>query len=257
MEEEKNIEIKEAITVVKNNNNQQIVGAIILAGVLIAGAILLRGSGAPTPNVGGVKVAIDEAKITKAVPIFSACLDSGKYTQAIADSKAEATTAGVNGTPKGFILRDGKIINTIDGAEPFATVKQKIDDVLAGKGKTISNIKLAPVTSSDFTLGNPQAKVALVLYEDFQCPFCGRFFSDSEKTIRDTYVKNGDVQFVYRDFAFLGQESIKAAEAARCASDQGKFWEYYDYLFTHQNGENQGNFSNAYLKSFAKELGLK
>ena len=113
------------------------------------------------------------------------------------------------------------------------------------------------ISSSDFTLGNPQAKVALVLYEDFQCPFCGRFFGDSEKSIRDTYVTNGSVQLVYRDFAFLGPESIKASEAARCAGDQGKFWQYHDYLFTHQNGENQGNFSSLNLKLFAKEMELK
>lgn len=251
--EENNIEIKENITVVKNNNNQQIVGAIILAGVLIAGAILLKGSGMPA-KIDPVK---QEAELTKSMPIFSSCLDSGKYAQAVADSKTEATVAGVNGTPKGFILRDGKVINTIDGAEPFATVKQKIDDVLAGKGKAEVNIKLQPVSNSDFTLGNPQAKVAIVMYEDFQCPFCGRFFSDSEQTIRDTYVKNGQVQYIYRDFAFLGPESVKASEAARCAADQGKFWEYHDYLFTHQNGENQGNFSSLNLKLFAKEVGLK
>ena len=251
--EENNIEIKENITVVKNNNNQQIVGAIILAGVLIAGAILLKGSGVPT-KIDPIK---QEAELTKSMPIFSSCLDSGKYTQAVADSKTEATVAGVNGTPKGFILRDGKVINTIEGAEPFTNVKQKIDDVLAGKGKAEVNIKLQPISNSDFTLGNPQAKVAIVMYEDFQCPFCGRFFSDSEQIIRDTYVKNGQVQYIYRDFAFLGTESEKASEAARCAADQGKFWQYHDYLFTHQNGENQGNFSSLNLKLFAKELGLK
>jgi protein-disulfide isomerase len=70
-------------------------------------------------------------------------------------------------------------------------------------------------------------------------------------------VKNGQVQYIYRDFAFLGTESEKASEAARCAADQGKFWQYHDYLFTHQNGENQGNFSSLNLKLFAKELGLK
>jgi protein-disulfide isomerase len=251
--EENNIEIKENITVVKNNNNQQIVGAIILAGVLIAGAILLKGGGTPA-KIDPVK---QEAELTKSMLTFSSCLDSGKYAQAVADSKTAAVTAGVNGTPKGFILRDGKIINTIDGAEPYGTVKQKIDDVLADKGKAEAGIKLQPVSNSDFLIGNPQAKVAIVMYEDFQCPFCGRFFTDSEQTIRDTYIKNGQVQYIYRDFAFLGPESVKASEAARCAADQGKFWQYHDYLFTHQNGENQGNFSSLNLKLFAKEVGLK
>jgi protein-disulfide isomerase len=58
------------------------------------------------------------------------------------------------------------------------------------------------------------------------------------------YVKTGKMLFVYRDFPFLGTESFKSAEAARCAGDQGKFWEYHDYLYSHQNGENEGAFSD-------------
>jgi protein-disulfide isomerase len=127
-------------------------------------------------------------------------------------------------------------------------------NIPAGNGGTA--VTLAPVGPSDRIFGNPQAKVAVVMYEDFQCPFCEKFFTESETNIRNTYVQNGDVQLVYRDFAFLGPESNRAAEAARCAADQGKFWEYHDYLFTHQNGENEGNFADQYLKSFAKNLGL-
>lgn len=133
-------------------------------------------------------------------------------------------------------------------------------------GTTLKAITLAPVNTEDRVLGNSQAKITMFLYEDYQCPFCGKFFSESETPIRDTYVKNGDIQLVYRDFPFLGtfvkpyvennDESIHSAEAARCAADQGKFWEYHDYLLSHQNGENQGNFSIVNLKSFAKDLGL-
>jgi protein-disulfide isomerase len=126
----------------------------------------------------------------------------------------------------------------------------------SGVPPTGTNIKIQPVSANDNALGNTGAKVAVVIYEDFQCPFCERFFTDSEKNIRETYVKDGKVQLIYRDFAFLGPESIKAAEAARCAKDQGQFWEYHDYLFTHQDGENKGNFSDIRLKSFAKTLNL-
>ena len=72
----------------------------------------------------------------------------------------------------------------------------------------------------------------------------------------NNYVKNEDVLFVYRDWAFLGPESVRSAEAARCAGDQDKFWQYHDYLYAHQNGENEGTFSDPNLKSFAKNLGL-
>jgi len=56
--------------------------------------------------------------------------------------------------------------------------------------------------------------------------------------------------------AILGDESQWAAEAAECAGDQNSFWEYHDYLFTHQNGENQGAFNKDNLKAFAADLGL-
>ena len=57
-------------------------------------------------------------------------------------------------------------------------------------------------------------------------------------------------------FPFLGDESVLAAEAAECAGDQNKFWEFHDYLFSHHGGENQGAFSADNLKKFAQELGL-
>jgi protein-disulfide isomerase len=56
--------------------------------------------------------------------------------------------------------------------------------------------------------------------------------------------------------AFLGEESVWAAEAAECAADQDKFWEYHDILFAKQNGENQGAFAKENLKQFAAEIGL-
>lgn len=108
----------------------------------------------------------------------------------------------------------------------------------------------------DFILGNPAAPVTIVEFGDFQCPFCGRFFADTLGRLKETYVKQGKVKFIYRDFAFLGQESIDAAAAARCAGEQEKFWDYHDYLFTHQAGENNGAFSPANLKKFGKEISL-
>lgn len=60
----------------------------------------------------------------------------------------------------------------------------------------------------------------------------------------------------YFHYTFLGDESLWAAEASECAADQDKFWEYHDYLFTQQSGENQGGFSKDNLKAFAAELDL-
>lgn len=238
----------------QNESQKQIAGAIVIAGVLIAGAILLKGGSGSIVNPQGKKLILN-------AKVFNQCLDSGKHAQAVLDAKNGGAAAGVNGTPKGFILVDGKVVFTIEGAEPANTVKQKIDDAIAGKGKIIENIKLEPVSDLDFVMSNDDSSVAngvtIIEYADFQCPFCGKFFKEIGETLIKDYVDAGKVRFVYRDFAFLGTESTRAAEAARCAGDQGKYWEYHDYLYNHQNGENQGNFSDLYLKSFAGELKLK
>jgi protein-disulfide isomerase len=129
----------------------------------------------------------------------------------------------------------------------------------AGKNneKTAALAALPAVSSSDFVLGDQNAPVTVIEYGDFQCPFCGKFFKDTGSTLREKYVKTGKVKLIYRDFAFLGDESLWAANAARCAGEQGKFWQYHDYLYSNQAGENQGAFSKSNLKGFAAALGLE
>lgn len=112
------------------------------------------------------------------------------------------------------------------------------------------------VTKDDPVRGDANAKLTVVEFADYQCPFCERFHKDVYKQILADYVETGKVKFVYKNLAFLGQESTDAANAALCAKEQNKFWEYHDYLFDHQNGENQGAFSVENLKKFAGAVGL-
>ena len=69
-------------------------------------------------------------------------------------------------------------------------------------------------------------------------------------------MKTGKVRFVYRNFAFIGDESVWAAQAAECAANQSRFWDYHDKLFASQAGENRGAFSRDRLKGFARSLDL-
>ena len=96
----------------------------------------------------------------------------------------------------------------------------------------------------------------LIEFSDFQCPFCGRFYVQTESQIDEAYIQSGKVRFGYFNFAFLGPESTWAAEGAECASDQDKYWEYHDVLYSSQSGENQGAFNKDNLKKFAEGLGL-
>ena len=110
--------------------------------------------------------------------------------------------------------------------------------------------------SSAPSLGNENAPVTIIEFADFQCPFCEKFFTNSESDIISKYVNTGKVRFIFEDFPFLGQESEDAAEAAKCAQAQGQFWPYHNYLYSHQdpNGENKGGFSISNLESFAKTI---
>lgn len=105
-------------------------------------------------------------------------------------------------------------------------------------------------------LGSADAKVTIVEFADYQCPFCKRLFDDTLPKIKSKYIDSGQVKFYYLDFAFLGQESVDAAMATYCAQDQGKYWEYHDYLYENQRGENIGVFSRKNLVSFARALKL-
>ena len=106
------------------------------------------------------------------------------------------------------------------------------------------------VADTDPSLGGASAPVTIVEFSDFQCPFCQRV-APTLKQVRDKY---GDkVRIVWKDFPLtqIHPEAFKAAEAAHCAGDQGKFWEYHDRLFA-----NQQALQPESLKSYAASLGL-
>lgn len=115
------------------------------------------------------------------------------------------------------------------------------------------------IADTDVILGDPNAPVTLVEYGDYQCPFCGRFFAQSQQKIVDNYVKTGKVKFVSKDIAFLGVESDLAAEAAQCAKEQGKFWQFHDEIFKREiidGEENNGNMNTQFFVDIAGTLGM-
>lgn len=113
-----------------------------------------------------------------------------------------------------------------------------------------------PVAYASPVRGEATAPVTIVEYADFQCPSCGAFFRSVEPRLVQEYVRTGKAKLVFKNFAWIGEESRRAAEAAACAGAQGKFWEYHDALYSNQRGENHGAFAAANLKRFATQLGL-
>lgn len=119
-----------------------------------------------------------------------------------------------------------------------------------------AEVAAAEVAAADKILGTADAPVEVVEYLDYQCPYCKQFADGAEQQLRDDYVASGQVRFVVRNLAFIGDESIWAAEAAECAEEQDRFWDYHDKLFAEQGRENSGAFGRENLKRFAAELGL-
>lgn len=106
------------------------------------------------------------------------------------------------------------------------------------------------------SIGPDTAPVTVVAWEDFQCPYCKQANQTIVAPLIRDYVNQGLVQFRYKQFAFIGQESVWAAEASECADEQGKFWDYHDILFDNQPVENTGGYSKKRLEQFATKLGL-
>ena len=111
----------------------------------------------------------------------------------------------------------------------------------------------------DAMLGNKKAKVAIIEFSDFQCPFCRSFWKDTLPLIKKEYVDTGKAYFVYRDFPLSFHPGAQpAAEASECAREQGKFWEFHDKIFGEQDKLGQGTiqFGVEEIKKWAGESGL-
>jgi protein-disulfide isomerase len=132
-----------------------------------------------------------------------------------------------------------------------------IRDLLARRGAGRQPAR-APVVAKvsiddDPILGRRDAPVTLVEFSDYQCPFCQRFFRNTLPALKSAYIDTGKVRYVFRDYPIdrIHPHARKAAEAANCAGDQGKYWEMHDILF-----QNQSALTVDGLKSHAGTLGI-
>lgn len=178
---------------------------------------------------------------------FESCLTSGAQTSSVNNDLSEGSNIGVNGTPAFFV--NGYMIS---GAQPFDNFKQVIDFLLKGgtlesknlptsletlvKQGAVSVEKKTVNIGSAPTKGSANAKITLVEYSDFECPFCQRAYG-TVKQILKTYAS--DLRFVYKHYPLtqIHPHAQKAAEAANCAAQQGKFWDYHDKLFEVQGAQ--------------------
>lgn len=112
------------------------------------------------------------------------------------------------------------------------------------------------VVVAGMNYGDPTAPVTVTEYLDFQCPACLRAGLNVMSQIEDQFVESGQARLEVKPMAILGDESVAATEAAYCAADQDRFFEYHDILFANQGAENDGGFNDSRLKEFAARVGL-
>jgi protein-disulfide isomerase len=227
----------------KENASLMIPIAIIIAGVLIAGAIIFTASKTPavpkSPEYQTVASQLKKGTIAEEVGLnkkdFQACLAGGKYTASIKAISDAGVNAGIQGTPYSVIVTASGKKFVINGAQPIANVKAKIELALKGDTKDAVEVNIPPVTEKDFIVGNPNAEIKIVEYSDTECPFSKRFHQTMLDVMKE-YEAGGKVAWVYRYFPLdsLHQKARLEAEAVACAAEQGgntKFWEYLDLLF--------------------------
>jgi protein-disulfide isomerase len=210
---------------------------------------------------------------------FKADLDSGKFKEAVKKDQELGARFGARGTPTFFI--NGRALR---GAQPIEGFKKTIDEEIAKADKLIAAGTPASGVYAEITKnglaeapkppppkaqpgapdpktvykvdigdapvkGNKNAKVTVVIWSDYQCPFCTR----AEATLKQVEKEYGDkVRFVFKDLPLPFHPNAKpAATVARVARESGKFWEMHDKLFA-----NQKALARPDLEKYAAEMGL-
>jgi protein-disulfide isomerase len=144
------------------------------------------------------------------------------------------------------------------GAIAFGFVGGTFSGPKATPSPSPSPTALPSVAPAGNTVGRPDAPVTIEVWADYQCPYCRLDALLFGGALQREYVMPGIARIVYRDFAFLGQESTDAAVAARCAGAQEAAAQvrYHDALFAFQQGENQGRFARQNLLQIATMAGV-
>jgi protein-disulfide isomerase len=203
---------------------------------------------------------------------FEAALKAKKGEARISEDQKLAGQVGANGTPTMFFN-----CRQVVGAQPFPQLKAIAEeelrkaDAAAARGATgytalcKANLAAAPqpaaaaaaagapasidVRADDPVKGNPKAPVTIVVFSDFQCPFCARVGPTLDEAMR-TYGDKLRIVWKHQPLAFH-PNALPAARAAEAAREQGKFWQMHDRLF-----QSQRELSDAAYQRIARELGL-
>jgi protein-disulfide isomerase len=136
-------------------------------------------------------------------------------------------------------------------------VEEKVDAEGTQAGQPLTDEQWQKVlTDPAAERGQANAPVTIVEFSDYQCPFCSRYISDAYTQIDEQYIQTGKVRYLFRDFPLpFHANAVVSAMAARCAGDQGKYWEMHDVLFEKQDDWASGDPSETFA-GYARDLAL-
>ena len=134
---------------------------------------------------------------------------------------------------------------------------QDLDEIIINEISPTKKPTLSTFTdNASPVLGNVNAPLTMIEFGDYQCTYCKKFFSETEGSIIENYVKTGKVKILFKDFIVVGGDSANAANAVHCANDQKMFWSYHSILYNNWDGEDTGWASFERLHEFANTLEL-
>ncbi|MDP2497782.1 MAG: thioredoxin domain-containing protein [Candidatus Palauibacterales bacterium] len=153
-------------------------------------------------------------------------------------------------------LPDRKYLFLIAGlllgfAAGFVTARETGGEASASASASTSSSGRPTLAADDRPSRGPSdAPVTIVEFTDYECPYCRRYYRQTYHQLLQEY--EGEVHYVVRNYPLsIHPNARKAAEAAECAHNQDRFWDYHDHLF-----ENADALEPSDLKSYARELGL-
>lgn len=199
------------------------------------------------------------------VEAFESCVAANRYAAEVQADLAVGQSLGVSGTPT-FFMNGQSLV----GAQPLAAFNSAIETVkeggqIAGNEPQQPQAPAAAPTPAAFTgeyagaMGDPDAPVTIVEFTDYQCPYCSRHSLETMPQIVSEFVDTGRVYYILKDLPLdqLHPDARSAAEAARCAGEQGAYWAMHDEIFAQQSEwAGRGEAAAEMFVGYATELGL-
>jgi protein-disulfide isomerase/plastocyanin len=221
----------------KSTSSWKFISGILI--ILLVVSIYTNGFGLAAGNGVGNDISLTEAEF-KALDYVNNNLLQSPFVAELSNSEDAGNlykvTLNVAGqTVDSYITKDGSLFFP-QGFETVESVAEAVEVSM----------------DDDAVKGDVNAPVTIIEFSDFECPFCGKYVAETYPQIVKDYIETGKVKYVFRDFPLDFHPSAqKAAEAAECAGEQGKYWEMHDVLF-----ENQDALGVDTLKMYAVSLGL-